>query len=306
MDNKPHKRKHKPWAETAPQRLRVSVMKRLNKLSQWVSRRALDQREKIITPESTPSSPNVANENGITVILNVYARPEYLDKQVKAIRAQSVPPTEIWIWSNPSNQPQYDFSEYCDRFIYSNHNWKFFGRFTLGLMARTKYVAFIDDDIIPAPKWFENCLATIRQDSYNGILGGYGVRFIADDYDNREIVGWCGTLCDTPQEVDFVGHSWFMEKDHLRYMWHEEPYTYDNGEDMHLSYTAQKYGQVKTFVPPHPLSDKSLWSAEPITSAARSKDPQGSSVGNKQEHNRIRNEIVSDYRRKGWRFQRER
>ena len=305
MDNKPHNRKHKPWAETAPQRLRVSVMKRLNRLNQWVSRHALDRREKIIFPPKESSPGKVSDENAITVILNVYARPEYLDKQVKAIRAQSMPPTEIWIWSNPSDGPQYDFSEYCDRFICSDYNWKFFGRFALGLMARTKYVAFIDDDIIPAPKWFENCLATIRQDKYNGILGGYGVRFTADDYDNKEIIGWLGALADTPQEVDFVGHSWFMEKEHLRYIWYEEPYTYNNGEDMHLSYTAQKYGQVRTFVPPHPLSDKDLWSARPIISAARSKDPKGSSTGNKQEHNQIRNEIVLEYHRKGWCFQRE-
>ena len=305
MDNKPHKRKHKPWVETAPQRLRVSVMKRLNKLSQWFSRRALDQREKIALSQKEPSPGKVFDENGITVILNVYARPEYLDKQVKAIRTQSVPPTEIWIWNNSSGEPQYDFSEYCDRLVLSNYNWKFFGRFALGLMAQTKYVAFIDDDVIPGSKWFKNCLTTIRQDKYNGILGGVGARFTADDYDNKEVIGWLGTLSDTPQEVDTVGQSWFMKKEHLRYMWYEEPYTYNNGEDMHLSYTTQKYGGVKKFVPPHPKSDKDLWSAKPIISSAWNKDPKGSSTGNKQEHNRIRNEIVSDYRRKGWRFQRE-
>jgi hypothetical protein len=35
------------------------------------------------------------------------------------------------------------------------------------------------------------------------------------------------------------------------------------GEDMHLSYTAQKYGKIKTFVPPHPKTDLELWGSDP-------------------------------------------
>ena len=31
------------------------------------------------------------------------------------------------------------------------------------------------------------------------------------------------------------------------------------GEDMHFSYMLQKYAGIKTFVPPHPISDKELW-----------------------------------------------
>ena len=33
----------------------------------------------------------------------------------------------------------------------------------------------------------------------------------------------------------------------------------DNGEDIMFSYLLQKYGNIKTFVPPHPENNKELW-----------------------------------------------
>ncbi|MCW9017184.1 MAG: glycosyltransferase, partial [Kangiellaceae bacterium] len=35
---------------------------------------------------------------GITVILTAYRRAEYLADQIKALKAQTVPPKEIWVW----------------------------------------------------------------------------------------------------------------------------------------------------------------------------------------------------------------
>ena len=41
-------------------------------------------------------------------------------------------------------------------------------------------------------------------------------------------------------------------------MWYEPPVMWDNGEDIHFSYTAQKYGGIQTYCPPHPPEDKSM------------------------------------------------
>ena len=268
-----------------------------------MEKRALEKARQIAFAKINNATKPASNTDGITVILNIYARPEYFREQVKTVRDQSVQPTEIWVWNNASDKPQYDWSKYCDRLVVSNYNWKFFGRFALGLMAQTKYVAFIDDDITPAPGWLENCLNTIQQDAYRGILGGRGLRLSVNGGGNDfECVGWNGSLFDTPQEVDLVGHSWFMEKRHLELMWREEPYSLDNGEDMHLSYMAQKYGHLKTFVPPHPLNDKSIWSAKPVRSQAKSKDAHGHSVAHKEAHNELRDRIVKDYRNRGWKL----
>lgn len=232
----------------------------------------------------------------ITVILNCYKRPQYLQEQIEAIKAQTISTEDIWIWSNkPENQNQQDLSHLGVKTIMCNHNFKFHGRFALGLLAKTKYVAFFDDDTIPGNKWFENCINTINQ-GYNGILGTTGVLLEGNYYTPNVKVGWNGGGNNHPQEVDLVGHAWFMEKNHLRYLWYEDPVSWDNGEDMQLSYQAQKYGGIKTYVPPHPPSDLSLWGST-----------KGIAYGNDNNanwkihnHTPLRNIIVKEQIKRGW------
>ncbi len=248
--------------------------------------------EKMAPPLSDPDS------EGITVILIAYRRVEYLAEQIRAIRAQSRPPAEIWVWTNASPDKLVDISSLADRVVISNTNWLFWGRFSLGNLARTAYVAFFDDDILPQPRWFENCLNTISHGK-DGILGGSGVLLpIEGGYSSKNKAGWNGRHLDEVVSVDLVGHAWFMRKEHLQFIWREEPYSWDNGEDIHLSYMALKYGGVTTYVPAHPESDQSLWSCRPDF---------GKIVGRKsvatfktQDHRRIRSDIVNFFRKDGW------
>jgi len=180
-----------------------------------------------------------------------------------------------------------------------NHNFKFHGRFAFGLLAKTEYVAFFDDDTIPGPKWFENCMNTINS-GYDGILGSVGVILKSDNYSNNTKVGWGYTPNQIPVEVDLVGHSWFMKKDYLRYLWYEEPLSWENGEDMQLSYLAQKYGNVKTFVPPHPLSDTSIWGSLPDKGVKYGNDMNAS--WRNKTHSPIRNELVKEQIKRGWKL----
>ena len=238
------------------------------------------------------------DNSGVTVILTAYRRVEYLEEQITSLRNQSIPPTEIWVWFNSSPDQQVDISSLVDRVIISNTNWLFWGRFALGNMARTGYVAFLDDDILPQPRWFESCLDTIKN-GYDGILGGSGVILpLEGGYSSKDKAGWNGRQLTQVTTVDLVGHAWFMRKEHLQYMWREEPYSWDNGEDIHHSYMALKHGGIKTFVPPHPEDDQSVWSCRPDF---------GKIVGRKnvatfktKGHKNIRSEIVDAYRRDGW------
>ena len=92
---------------------------------------------------------------------------------------------------------------------------------------------------------------------HNGILGGIGIE-LNDQmyYGNHQRYGWA-TFNEEVKEVDLVGHAWFFRKEWLKYLWMEEPATWDNGEDIHFSYLAQKYGGINTYVPPHPKEDRS-------------------------------------------------
>jgi len=107
----------------------------------------------------------------ITAILTGYKRPDNLIMQVEALRNQTIPPDEIYLWYNEGGigKVKIDGIKTVD----CNHNFKFHGRFALGQIAQTDHVAIFDDDSIPGNRWFESCLNHIS--NQNGIIGSSGV-----------------------------------------------------------------------------------------------------------------------------------
>ena len=200
----------------------------------------------------------------ISVILNVYKRPNMLERQIQAIRNQSIPikSENIHVWYNKSDVPQYlPINKKINTYA-CNWNTKFWGRFTIPLLLNTKYIAMFDDDIIPQIDWFKNCLDTIEKPETNGILGGSGVVIHKGGYIPNNKFGWNSNHSDRTERVDLVGHAWFYRQEWIKYLWYEKPYTWDNGEDIMFSYLAQKYGGINTFVPPHPENNKNAWSSD--------------------------------------------
>ena len=273
----------------------------------WRNGRALKKSQQGIRFECLSSDKALGTDealapNGITVILSVFKRLHWLPDQLAALRSQRVPPQQIWIWHNicPDEPLSRDLSAQCDRLVVSNHNWSFFGRFSLAVMAQTKYVAVLDDDIFPAPRWFENCINTIES-GYEGILGGAGVILPPNNHYRAGFrnVGWNGEHHAEVQEVDFVGHSWFMRSQHAHLMWHEPPYTRYNAEDMHLSCMAQLHGGLKTWVPPHPEDQPALWSCEVDRGRVAGTTHAASKAGG--DFKTVRNQAVEYYKQqRGW------
>lgn len=202
--------------------------------------------------------------NNVSVILNVYKRPYTLEKQIKAIKNQSIliPSENIHVWYNKSDVEQQLPKDKKINTYKCSWNTKFFGRFTIPLLLQTEYVALFDDDTIPHKDWLKNCLETINKPQTNGILGGSGVILKSKSYKPFQKVGWNGIHSNNTMRVDLVGHAWFFRQKWSKYLWYEKPYTWDNGEDIMFSYLAQKYGGINTFVPPHPETNKNLWSSD--------------------------------------------
>jgi hypothetical protein len=190
----------------------------------------------------------------ITVILNCYRRPQYLKEQIRLIKEQTIKPEQIWVWVNHhEDNESFDFSDLdVDRVIRSNFNWKFYGRFSIAMLADTEYVALFDDDTLPGNKWFENCIETM--DIKDGIMGGAGVKLKGKQYREHTRFGW-SSQNEEIVEVDLVGHAWFFRQSWLKYLWMEKPFTWENGEDIQFSYCCQKFGGIKTYCPPHPKDD---------------------------------------------------
>ena len=211
----------------------------------------------------------------ITTILNLYKRPQNLEKQVAAVQAnieylQSLPMSgkiehELWLWSNNPNITgnDYDLSKF-DLIVTASKNMKFHGRFALANLAPNGFISILDDDTIPGKKWYWNCF----REGYArpAIFGGAGVILESRAYaipgmpQMHTRVGW-PSKNEKTVNADLVGHAWFFSRDILTHLWREVPITMENCEDMQLSYMAQKYGNIPTLCPPHPESDREMWSS---------------------------------------------
>ena len=202
----------------------------------------------------------IEEHEDVTVILTCYRRPHLLNEQIQSLKNQTVPPKDIWVWINDADENRnYEFDLDSDIKIFRcNHNWKFFGRFASAMLADTEYVAIYDDDTMPGRKWHENCLKTMKTQA--GILGGVGCLLPGEHYHGHRRVGWSAPNNEI-EEVDLVGHAWFFKRDWLQYFWSEKPHTWENGEDIHFSYTAKKYGGIRTYVPPHPEGEHEMFSS---------------------------------------------
>jgi hypothetical protein len=201
-------------------------------------------------------------EDSISVILSGYKRFHTLPEQFNAIKNQTIKPNEILFWQNyPGYATNFDFSVLKQvKHTNSNENFGVWARFAHALNCKSKYICIFDDDTIPGTKWLENCLKSYKEKP--GLYGTIGLIYKSPEtYMGAQRVGWDGINNEETMEVDIVGHAWFFEREMLSDFWRELPDFEDFyvGEDMHFSHMIQKYTNLKTYVPPHPIGDKEMW-----------------------------------------------
>jgi hypothetical protein len=194
----------------------------------------------------------------ITPIITAYRRPHTIRPLVAALRAQTVRPDRIWAWANdPTPEVTAALAGAgLDRIVTSSENTYFHGRFALALLVPTEYVAIFDDDSIPGPEWFDNCLATMARTA--GILGTAGVLLRGPSYAQRSMHGWQRPN-DQAIEVDLVGQAWFLRTEWVRYLFAAPVVTGTNGEDIELAARAWRMAGIRSFCPPHPPGDLRRW-----------------------------------------------
>ncbi|EKE03237.1 MAG: hypothetical protein ACD_20C00228G0003 [uncultured bacterium] len=217
--------------------------------------------DEIIETLSKKFNLNKHKRSNITVVLNGFRRGKNLEKQINALKNQTIKPDEIMLWYNDPGKG-YNINRKMAaqaKSAISNENWGVWARFYYAMNAKTKYICVFDDDTIPGSKWLENCLETIKE--HRGLLGTIGLIYNdKDNYYNHTRYGWANPNKETTK-VDIVGHSWFFEKEFLTAFCREWPLLDVKicGEDIHFSYTLQKYLGLNTYVPPHPENDQTMW-----------------------------------------------
>ena len=247
--------------------------------------------------EQAPKPVSKIESQDITLILTGYRRPDNLKQLMKALNAQTVKPVETMLWYNDGGPNYKQITLPNVKTAFCNFNFKFTGRFAYALLARTKYICIFDDDVIPGKRWLENCLLTMNK--YHGIIVERGIRVHdAYKYYKPYVFGSGGVYTPNVVEVDLGGWSWFMERDWLRYFWLEEPLSWDNGEDIHLSYTCQKYGNISTYCASHPPNNLDVWGD--INKGKKGQDDVAS--WRIPSHYEIRDECVRKASERGWRI----
>lgn len=236
----------------------------------------------------------------ITAVLNGYKRGKHLKAQLEAVQKQSVSPVAIMLWQNAGETFDADLT--CQTVHAScNQNLGVWARFAFALNANSEFVCVFDDDTIPGPRWFENCLRTISV--HNGLLGTVGVRFhTTAGYFPCARVGWCAPS-ENVERVDIVGHAWFFRRDWLSVFWRELPginHPRLVGEDIHFSYMLQKFLRLNTYVPPHPPSRMDLWGSQPQSGMSIGQDHAAISM--RAANLQLMNRVYLNYIKHGFRI----
>lgn len=197
----------------------------------------------------------------VSVVLTGYKRPRYLDEQLRAVQGQTVKPHEILYWHNYSGSPPpipiRDPHGSGIKCVEAFENFGFYSRFAFALLAAGEYVCLLDDDTIPGARWIENCLTSYSKRP--GLYGTIGVILEHEGgYSPNSKVGWSSGNLNT-EEVDLLGHAWFLKTSDLWVMFRESPPSWENGEDIHLSAMFQRYLGQPSLVPPHRINDLSMF-----------------------------------------------
>jgi hypothetical protein len=248
---------------------------------------------------------NTIKKNAITVILTGYKR-DHFDEQIPAILNQSIKPDAIYLWQN---EHHVDLSQYRKKYgisiIQADKNFKFHGRFALGLLFSTEYICIFDDDIIPGKLWLENCMRASKE--YNAIIGGNGRTFISPGQ-------WSGyeTKVEQDSPVDLCGHCWFFKREWLSYLWMDLreyrpnntdtgdyeilplPPSMENGEDIQFCLSSKIFGNIDTYVPKQMIPDEMADTKQNKYSV----DQYSSFL--LHDHKSLRDSIIEYYKICGW------
>lgn len=212
------------------------------------------------------------NELDVSVVLNLYKRPQALKEQLRAIANQSLKPKEILLYQDgvfDGIEIPKEIEKEFDGIEISKENKGVWERFRFAQRrASSELICVFDDDTIPGRDFLANCFSHMQKQE--GLYGTTGVVIQKPEnypYNDFFTLGyrnpnkWCA-------EVDFVGHSWFFKK-----QWLEAFFAHTQnlqqyktaGEDMGFSLALQKIG-VKTFVPAQPYGKFHLWGELPESS----------------------------------------
>ena len=119
-------------------------------------------------------------EESITAIIPSYRRHENIPIIIDKLKKQTYPPKDIIVWNDNSGKfgKNFTIDDPTIKVVNTNIDINTFGAYLIAYTSFTKYIAIIDDDMAPGPKWFEFCVK--KQKETPGLYGAYGITFYTD------------------------------------------------------------------------------------------------------------------------------
>lgn len=220
----------------------------------------------------------------VAVVLTAYKRTHLLERQIAAIKNQTVQPSQIVVWRDSGlelvGQPE--------------KTWGVWPRFVVAQFLPVETIAVFDDDTIPGPRFIENCYRT-AQVTGPGVLGACGQSYVGGNRQDRLYHGW-KLPSEHIVECDIAEHAWFFPRD-LLLDWTDAPYHQFpvTGEQYYISVIAQRRGW-KTWAVAHPPKDQTWWGAIDGFELGTDKHALWMQPGAEEEKQRVHDYYLS----KGW------
>lgn len=212
----------------------------------------------------------------IIAVLNVWKRgPDLLRRQIAGLQRQTLRAKQIWVCAFGVEDADIyeavirEFGDPDIHLIRSTKNFKYHGRFQLGLYAEQSYIAFIDDDILIGKDFLSRCLSTMEAVPDAGEVGIYGWRKLpapATDgavphYTTGEFIEHLPParkdLGLVP--VDLLCGFHFTRTAYLKYLFRDDPWTWATGEDFQLAFSLRKYAGRRSYVIPVDPQNPDSW-----------------------------------------------
>lgn len=188
----------------------------------------------------------------VAVVLTAWKR-NYFQEQLAALRAQTVQPATYYLYQNGGHL---DLDSFCNDngiiLVKSEHDFKYFGRFTVPLVIPEEFCLVLDDNVIPGNRWLETCFD--RYDAYGCAVGMEG-RIVRKD-GTPTFAGWVDMTEMHPIPcrdglgafVDFILHGYFFRTEWIHHFWAKKPVSLDFGEDFHFS-SALSLAGIRSYCP---------------------------------------------------------
>ena len=128
-------------------------------------------------------------------------------------------------------------------YLHTASNLGVHSRWIYPLLFTTEYTYLSDDDVLPGPRWLENCIRVISEK--NAIVSPEG-RIVTDIHDGSKEIGIRESTED--KEVDFGIHGWGFRTEWARHFWRYVQLETKNSDDIHMSIACKLADGIRTFV----------------------------------------------------------